>query len=220
MLFNLIEDKIDCDEYGKSTVSNIYLDTPNFLLIRNSIDAMTYKEKLRIRSYGVPTDDSRVFFEIKKKYKGIVYKRRLSLTCNQVSDYIENGIRPTDSQIMREIDWCMKIYENPKPKVVLSYEREAFYWKNDKDIRLTFDRNVRYRMNDLSLQKGSSGVRIIPEDSILMEIKTPGSMPIELAEILSLCKIYPSSFSKYGKAYMHYINNIEKNNEEGDIVYV
>lgn len=220
MLYNLIEDKIDCDEYGKSTVSNIYLDTPNFLLIRNSIDAMTYKEKLRIRSYGVPTDDSRVFFEIKKKYKGIVYKRRLSLTCNQVSDYIENGNRPTDSQIMREIDWCMKIYENPKPKVVLSYEREAFYWKNDKDIRLTFDRNVRYRMNDLSLQKGSSGVRIIPEDSILMEIKTPGSMPIELAEILSLCKIYPSSFSKYGKAYMHYINNIEKNNEEGDIVYV
>ena len=220
MLYNLIEDKIDCDEYGKSTVSNIYLDTPDFLLIRNSIDAKSYKEKLRIRSYGVPNDDSRVFFEIKKKYKGIVYKRRLSLTCNQVTDYIENGNRPTDSQIMREIDWCMKIYENPKPKVVLSYEREAFYWKNDKDIRLTFDRNVRYRMNDLSLQKGSSGVRIIPEDSILMEIKTPGSMPIELAEILSLCKIYPSSFSKYGKAYMHYINNIEKNNEEGDIVYV
>ena len=220
MLYNLIEDKIYRDKYGKSTVSNIYLDTPNFLLIRNSIDAKAYKEKLRIRSYGVPTDDSRVFFEIKKKYKGIVYKRRLSLTCNQVSDYIENGIRPTDSQIMREIDWCMKIYENPKPKVVLSYEREAFYWKNDKDIRLTFDRNVRYRMNDLSLQKGSSGVRIIPEDSILMEIKTPGSMPIELAEILSLCKIYPSSFSKYGKAYLHYINNIEKKNDKGDIVYV
>ena len=220
MLYNLIEDKIDCDEYGKSTVSNIYLDTPDFLLIRNSIDAKSYKEKLRIRSYGVPNDDSKVFFEIKKKYKGIVYKRRLSLTCNQVSDYIENGIRPTDSQIMREIDWCMKIYENPKPKVVLSYEREAFYWKNDKDIRLTFDRNVRYRMNDLSLQKGSSGVRIIPEDSILMEIKTPGSMPIELAEILSLCKIYPSSFSKYGKAYLHYINNIEKKNDKGDIVYV
>ena len=220
MLYNLIEDKIDCDEYGKSTVSNIYLDTPDFLLIRNSIDAKSYKEKLRIRSYGVPNDDSKVFFEIKKKYKGIVYKRRLSLTCNQVTDYIENGNRPTDSQIMREIDWCMKIYENPKPKVVLSYEREAFYWKNDKDIRLTFDRNVRYRMNDLSLQKGSSGVRIIPEDSILMEIKTPGSMPIELAEILSLCKIYPSSFSKYGKAYLHYINNIEKKNDKGDIVYV
>ena len=220
MLYNLIEDKVDCDEYGKSTVSNIYLDTPNFLLIRNSIDAKVYKEKLRIRSYGVPTDDSKVFFEIKKKYKGIVYKRRLSLTCNQVADYIENGIRPTDSQIMNEIDWCMKIYDNPKPKVVLSYEREAFYWKNDKDIRLTFDRNVRYRMNDLSLQKGSFGVRIIPENSILMEIKTPGSMPIELAEILSLCKIYPSSFSKYGKAYMHYIDNIEKKNDKGDIVYV
>ena len=220
MLYNLIEDKIDCDEYGKSTVSNIYLDTPNFLLIRNSIDAMTYKEKLRIRSYGVPTDDSRVFFEIKKKYKGIVYKRRLSLTYKQVTDYIDNGVKPTESQIMREIDWCMKVYENPKPKVVLSYEREAFYWNNDKDVRLTFDRNVRYRMNDLSLQKGSSGETIIPENCILMEIKTPGSMPIELAEILSLCKIYPSSFSKYGKAYMHYIDNIEKKNDKGDIVYV
>ena len=129
------------------------------------------------------------------------------MTYEQANDYIEKGIRPTDSQIMREIDWCMKIYNNPKPKVVLSYEREAFYWKNDKEVRLTFDRNVRYRMTDLSLQKGDFGENIIPNDRILMEIKTPGSMPVELAEILGECKIYPSSFSKYGKAYMNYIDS-------------
>ena len=71
-LMERIGEQLEPDRYGKSTVCNLYLDTPDFLLIRNSIEAVSYKEKLRVRSYGIPKEDGTVFFEIKKKYKGTV----------------------------------------------------------------------------------------------------------------------------------------------------
>ena len=79
-LMPLIDEYMRGDEYGRSTICNIYFDTPSHMLIRNSIDKPVYKEKLRLRSYGVPDQDSNVFIEIKKKFKGIVYKRRINMT--------------------------------------------------------------------------------------------------------------------------------------------
>ncbi|MBO5715190.1 MAG: VTC domain-containing protein [Clostridia bacterium] len=70
---SLIRDKLIPDKHGRNTLCSLYLDTPDYLLIRNSIDAVSYKEKLRLRSYGVPNDDKKIFFEIKKKHKGVVY---------------------------------------------------------------------------------------------------------------------------------------------------
>lgn len=54
------------DEYGKSTICSAYLDTPDYRIVRSSIEAGNYKEKLRLRSYSVPNSESRVFLEIKK----------------------------------------------------------------------------------------------------------------------------------------------------------
>ena len=130
----LIGDKIIPDEHGKSTIQSLYLDTPDFRLIRASIDAKgykesVYKEKLRLRSYGVPNDDSKVFLEIKKKFKGVVYKRRVSMRMAEAINYLENGVKPKDSQIMREIDYAMHYYGQPKPAALLCYEREAYWSK-------------------------------------------------------------------------------------------
>ena len=208
-----VREKLNPDDFGKSTIMNIYLDTPSFLLIRNSIDAKGYKEKLRIRSYGVPDENSKVFFEIKKKHKGIVYKRRIDLPYKEALEYIYQGKKPCDSQIMREIDYAMKMYGNPLPRAVIAYEREAYFWSEDSDIRLTFDKNVRYRIEDNDLMSGSYGIEIIPNDAVLMEVKTAGAIPIELSAVFNECKIYPTSFSKYGKAYTHYMtakNNLNK----------
>ena len=72
-LFAIIADKLVPDQYGRSTVCSLYLDTPDYLLIRNSIDAKAYKEKLRIRSYGAPKAEASVFFEIKKKTQAKKY---------------------------------------------------------------------------------------------------------------------------------------------------
>jgi hypothetical protein len=215
MLLDELGDRLIPDTHGRSTIMSLYLDTPDFLLIRNSIAARTYKEKLRIRSYGTPKDESLVFLEIKKKYKGVVYKRRIKLSLAQAKRYISDGTRPEDSQIMDEIDYAMRFYRGPSPKMLISYERDAFFVKDMPNLRLTFDSSIRYRTGDLFLENGSEGERIIGDKEYILEIKTDGAMPIWLARALSKLSILPSSFSKYGTAYQ---NNIPKGIKEYEFV--
>ena len=200
-LMSVIKEKLVPDKYGKNTLCSLYLDTPDFLLIRNSIDAVSYKEKLRMRSYGIPGRDKPLFFEIKKKYKRVVYKRRVSMTVEQAVEYIETGVPPFESQIMREIDYLMQFYRQPKPNVCILCDREAFFSKDDSEIRLTFDANLRYRYGFPSNENIGEGIPIIENDKYIMEIKTPGAMPLWLVHALSEYKIYPRSFSKYAHAY-------------------
>ena len=202
------------DKYGHSTISSLYLDTPDFRIIRASIEAKewgyAYKEKLRLRTYGTPSADSKTFLEIKKKYKGVVYKRRIALTLAEAMDYINGGASPPDSQIMREIDYSMHFYSHPKPAAVVSYERDAFFVRNLPALRITFDSAVRYRNTDLDLTHGSYGKTLLDDSFSLMEIKTDGAMPLWLSHALDELKIYPTSFSKYGRAYIDIINEKRK----------
>ena len=209
-LMSVIREKLIPDVYGKSTLCSLYLDTPDFLLIRNSIDAIAYKEKLRLRSYGVPQKDKVVYFEIKKKYRGVVYKRRVSMTPEKVANYIESGEMPFDSQIMREIDYLMKFYHQPKPNVCILCEREAFFDEKNADVRLTFDQNLRYRYGFPKKDNVNDGTPIVDDGQYIMEIKTPGAMPLWLANALSECKIYPKSFSKYAHAYFDILKKEEE----------
>ena len=200
-LIAIIGEKLVPDAYGESTLCSLYLDTPDFLLIRNSIDAISYKEKLRLRSYGAPKAEKALYFEIKKKYNGVVYKRRVPMTPEEAANYIESGEMPFDSQIMREIDYLMKFYRQPKPNVCILCEREAFFSKEDANVRVTFDKNLRYRYGFPDDDNIYEGTPIINKGGYILEIKTPGAMPLWLARALSDCKIYPKSFSKYANAY-------------------
>ncbi len=195
------------DAHGKSTLCSLYLDTPDFLLIRNSIDAIAYKEKLRMRSYGIPKENGQVFLEIKKKYKGVVYKRRISTTLSRAEAYLQSGTPTEDSQIMREIHYAMELYRRPQPRVLIACEREAFFADGHPNLRLTFDSAIRYRDFDLSSSEGLTGLRgadgkkIIDDHHTLLEIKTDGAMPLWLSAALAECGIYPTRFSKYATAY-------------------
>ena len=219
MLMTLIGERLMQDEFGHSTVCSLYLDTPDNLLIRNSIDAISYKEKLRLRSYGTPSPDSQVFLELKKKYDGVVYKRRVSMTLSEAERYLETGEAPFDSQIMREIDYAMRFYNRPKPSMFIAYEREAFVAREDGDLRLTFDSAVRYRTSGLRLENGTPGKAILPEDTYLLEIKTTGAMPLWLSHALDECAIRPSSFSKYGAAYQDTLTVREPVTTKGENQY-
>ncbi len=189
------------DRYGEYTICNLYYDTDDYLLIRASIEKPEYKEKLRLRSYGVPGPADKVFMEIKKKYEGTVYKRRSVLSLRQAEAYLDRGIRPqNEDQIIKEIEYFVNFYHT-KAKVYLAYDREAYADRVSRDLRITFDRNIRSRDYDLSLSAGDYGQRLLPEGECLMEIKACGAMPLELAHILSELKIYPKSFSKYGNVY-------------------
>lgn len=209
-LLAIAGDRLTPDSYPESTVSNIYFDTPDFLLIRNSIDAVSYKEKLRLRCYGEVLPDSKAFFELKKKYNGVVYKRRIASTVRAVQEYLDGGNFPEDSQIMREIDYAMRFYKHPKPAVILSYRRRALCSGDPQStLRITFDTDIRYRFDDLDILHGRSGTALIDENSVLMEIKTDGGVPLWLAHALDVCKIFPTKFSKYGTAYQRKLSEQE-----------
>jgi len=193
-----IEPYFVMDIHGISTICNIYFDTANNDLIVNSMEKPIYKEKVRLRSYGIPKLDNTVYLEIKKKYKGIVSKRRVSMKLSEFYNYYNNNVKPFDNQIMREIDYCFKYY-TLIPKLFLAYDRIAYYEKNNDDFRLTFDFNIRSRRNNLNLEKKCSNTNLFDYKYYVMEVKTLDSMPLWFVKILSDLKIYPKSFSKYGE---------------------
>lgn len=194
------------DNYGRTTIRNVYLDTDNFRLIRRSIEKPAYKEKIRIRSYARATSDSTVFVELKKKYDGVVYKRRIALPEHMAMDWVTGRTeKPVDTQITREIEYFMKHYGLLYPSVFLSYEREAFFERDGGDFRVTFDDNILARQSDVSLCSEPFGRPVLPEGKIMMEIKCSGAIPLWMVNILSREKIYKTSFSKYGTAYREHI---------------
>ncbi len=190
------------DEFGRSTVLSLYLDSPDHRIIRSSIEAADYKEKLRLRSYGTAKADSTVFLELKKKYGGVVYKRRAAMTLKDAERYLRTGIKPFESQIMSELDWAMRLYGWPTAAMLIACEREAWFDEAHPDLRLTFDRNIRCRETELRLDRGSAGTPLLAKDTVLLEIKTAGAMPLWLADALDAERILPGSFSKYGAAYL------------------
>lgn len=208
-------DYMHLDKYHKNLdfypITNIYYDTEDNYLIRHSLSKPKYKEKLRIRAYGIPKDYDRVYIEIKKKYNGAVNKRRCTLKLCDAYAFLENGNKPKtqsyiNRQVLNEIEFFMSKY-NLSPKLYLAYERRAMFSKTDRDLRITFDSNIRFRRGDLRLEQGDYGEVILPEGVYLMEIKTEKSLPIWLVKLLSENKIYSSSFSKYGKAHMNMVTD-------------
>ena len=201
-LMQRIGGRLQDDEYGKSTVCNIYFDTPDFRLIRASIEKPVFKEKLRMRVYNIPTAQSTAFVEIKRKYKGIVYKRRVSMRYDQAVAWLCGGKQPPyDAQIPQEIEYFRAVYAPLQPKVSLFYDRVAYVGKEDDTLRMTFDGNIRYRAQRLDLSLGDGGCTRIDGGNIVMEIKCAASFPLWLSTALSELAIFPSTFSKYGIAY-------------------
>lgn len=207
---------MELDQYGRTTIRNIYFDTENYRLARRSIERPAYKEKLRIRSYRQARPGSAVFVELKKKYDSVVYKRRISLPETQAMDWIQ-GVRPCGlrTQITEEIQYFIDYYQTLHPVAFLSYEREAYYARNGDGFRVTFDDHILCRQEEISLESGVWGTPLQEDGGILMEIKTSGGIPLWMAHVLSQERLYKTSFSKYGTAYQKMIYPHHK----GDCLY-
>lgn len=211
-VLNAIAPYMALDEYGRTTIRNIYYDTGSYRLVRHSIEKPAYKEKLRIRSYRQAEPGSTVFVELKKKYQDVVYKRRVSLSEKAALEWMSGNQQcEIDTQISKEINYFLDYYETLHPAVFLSYEREAYYSKDSSDFRVTFDDTILCRQEDLSLESGAYGTPLLPKGMVLMEIKCSGGIPLWMAHVLSEEHIYKTSFSKYGTAYrmMIYPNQME-----------
>jgi len=196
-----LERHMELDRFGLSTIRNIYFDTPNYLLARDSIARPMFKEKLRFRSYGTPSKDDEIFVELKKKYDSVVYKRRLAMPLGDAMDWFCGDGKGPDTQIGEEIGYTKVRYPDIRPAMFLSYDREAYRSKGSDDLRITVDRNILARVGDVDLSSEIGGHPVLPEGYILMEIKTMYGYPEWLTSVLSSNRLYKSRFSKYGNAY-------------------
>lgn len=189
------------DQYGKTSIASLYYDTPTYQLIRTSVEKPPFKEKIRLRSYGIATDKSPVFLELKRKAYGIVYKRRVETTIPLVHKFFSGeGDICSPGQINREITVFRDYYKTLVPACLIIYDRTA-YFEPYGDLRLTIDENPRYRVNDLTLTKSMDGISLLSAGWTILEIKVQEAMPLWLADILSEGEIRKGSFSKYGEAY-------------------
>ncbi len=205
------------DKYGRTTIRNLYFDTEQYRLIRRSMEKPIYKEKMRLRSYALAEADTPIFVELKKKYKSVVYKRRLTMPERTVLDaFSAKQPFPDQSQIGKEIEYFRDYYETLSPKVFLCYDREAYKMRDGSDFRVTFDDTILYRTTDLSLSAPAFGVPILPEGYVLMEVKTAGALPLWLTTALTEQQIFKTSFSKYGMAYTH----LQQSTQKGVLTYV
>ena len=200
-LVSRIRGRMEPDRYGRTSIASLYYDTPDFRLVRASLDKPAFKEKLRLRSYGLATEDSPVFLELKRKASGIVYKRRVQTTLPQVREFFAGADELfEDRQISRELKWFRDYYEPLQPACLIIYDRVAYY-EPDGDLRLTIDFNPRYRMEAMNLTCSMDGIPLRPEGDTVLEIKVQAAMPLWLTAILEEGRIFRNSFSKYGEAY-------------------
>lgn len=203
--------KLDTNNQDGKTysITNLYYDTANSDLIKTSLNKPRYKEKLRIRAYGVPQCQDRVYVEIKKKWSGLVNKRRSAMKLDEAYEFLQHqvciDVQPyMNCQVLSEVEYLLQKWQL-QPALYLSYERIAYFGKQEDDLRISFDTQLTSRRTNLRLEAGNYGQSLLPEACWLMEIKVANSMPVWLTRLLAELKIYPISFSKYGVEYQHHL---------------
>ena len=204
-------------DFGSPRVQSLYYDTADFALIRASLERPAYKEKLRLRAYGEPGTISGSFLEIKKKYRGVVYKRRTAMNLREAMEGLAAGRLPEEAgQVGREILWMNRRY-SLQPASVISYDRDAWFSEREPGVRITFDRNLSFRDWAPDLNSPEPGIFLLPRDRRLMEIKTGGHLPMWLAALLREADARRTHFSKYGLAYQLYIRHESGRKERDDV---
>ncbi|MHC1722609.1 MAG: polyphosphate polymerase domain-containing protein [Aminipila sp.] len=201
------------------SICNLYFDTEDDYLIRTSLSKPVYKEKLRLRTYGTPKKEDIAFLEIKKKVQGLVNKRRTKITIQDAYRFIENGGKVAvddymNPQVLKELSYMVQNYKL-YPKVVIAYDRMAYFEKGNPDLRISFDTNIRSRRDNLKLEEGDYGTLLVQPGLWLMEIKTAKAMPLWLTDLLAREEIRRVSFSKYGTEFKNYIND----NTNKEVIY-
>lgn len=220
-IYNRLTEYMELDAYNRNdkfySISNLYYDTEQHTLVRSSLSKPKYREKLRIRAYGVPEPDAKVYLELKKKVFGLVNKRRTALKLPEAYEFVRTGRPPEfregmNRQVMSEIEYFLSRYEL-RPMVYLAYDRIAMFSKESRDLRITFDTNIRTRRYDLKLELGDYGEQLMERGQWLMEVKAEKTIPVWLSKLLSELQMYRTGFSKYGNEYKKNIRNAKPERE-------
>ena len=203
-----------CLNGNEYRIYSIYYDTDNHDIIRQNSSKPVYKEKMRIRSYYDRKDpEDKIFMEIKKKCDGQGNKRRIKLRIREIEPFVNDGILPEtkdylSAQVAKELQYFLKM-NKVHPALYVQYDRLALFGKEDKNFRMTFDRNVRTRRSNFHFGESDEDKLLLPNGEYIMEIKILGAMPLWLTRILSEHGLFSRGFSKYGVKYKQDAQNRE-----------
>lgn len=195
-----------CLNGNEYRIYSIYYDTDNHDVIRQNSSKPVYKEKMRIRSYYDRKDpEDKIFMEIKKKCNGQGNKRRIKLKIKEIEPFVNDGILPEtkdylSAQVAKELQYYLS-KNKVHPALYVQYDRLALFGKEDKNFRMTFDRNVRTRRHNFVFGESEDDELLLPNGEYIMEIKILGAMPLWLTHILSENELFSHGFSKYGVKY-------------------
>ncbi|MBR6392641.1 MAG: polyphosphate polymerase domain-containing protein [Eubacterium sp.] len=206
----LLLEHMELDEYcvgGKEyRIYSIYYDTVNHDVIRANSQGLTYKEKMRIRSYYANNGpDDKVFMELKKKSEKVGNKRRIKIKLKDIEPFVNDGVMPEtegylQNQVAKELAYFLS-KNKVRPALYVQYDRLAMFGREDKNFRMTFDRNVRVRRENFVFGESDKDELLLPDGFYIMEIKILGAIPLWLTSILSENKLFSRGFSKYGVKY-------------------
>jgi hypothetical protein len=194
-LMEALDGIVAVDEYGVSDIYSIYFDTDDFSSMRKCMDDKGFKEKLRLRSYGLPDANDKVYLELKKKFQGITFKRRTPVLYQNLESYLAARYQQTPEHTDSEIEWFLRSHK-PVPQFLVCCKRAAMKGINNPEFRITLDTKLLCRRSGLDFSSGFNGIPMIAANEFLMEIKTADAIPYQLCRRLSELKIYPASFSK------------------------
>lgn len=201
------------DKNGKYNVISLYYDTPALKFFQEKIDGEERRVKLRLRTYVHKDriDNKRrmkqpdVFIEIKKKINKNVLKKRVYLDEKKAREFIENPslgkpfmklVDKKGKETLREVEYLKSIFKL-KPTIVVSYTRQAFVSKDNLNVRVTFDSNIRYRRRDFSLKMKGGDNYLLPPNLLVMEIKYTDYFPLWLVQLIQKYECGIRTFSKY-----------------------
>ena len=228
----LVGDRLVDDQYAHGSISSLYYDTPQFEMIDRSMEKPLYKEKLRVRVYGEPGQTTRSFVELKKKFNGIVYKRRACMSLEAAHAYLTGmpyeqaarawplaGERQEASSWhnIREIDACLTRHDRIIPAIMVIVSRHSLRSSDETNIRFTFDHDARWRASDLKLGQSMEGTALFADGIAIMEVKAMGALPLWLVRALGEIEAYPVSCSKVGLAYASLMRSAQAKSTAGNL---
>ncbi|SFE49436.1 polyphosphate polymerase domain-containing protein [Alteribacillus iranensis] len=191
------------DGLGRYNIVSLYFDSEDKKIYYETRNKLNFRQKLRLRVYDDATLDSPSFLEVKQKFNKVVNKRRTKLPLRKAYEYLKaeakndvSQFEPTNVQIMKEAESFRSLY-HLQPRVVVSYDRQAFHGIEDSDLRVTFDYNLMARDNNLRIEDGPDGVHFVDPNLVVMEVKVSQSVPLWLSRLLSEFQCPRQSVSKF-----------------------
>ena len=186
---------------GYYKITSLYLDSPELAAYWEKLDGEKYRRKVRVRTYGAGAADA--FIEIKQRLNLGVAKRRTKLPVAAAESTLRalcTGRHEPGDAVLDEV-YVLAKTERLRPTVIVSYNRAAFFDAWRRDLRITFDRNLKYRVHDLSLQGDPTRGRwFLPPDWYVLEVKFDRILPSWLCTALNRHDLKLERISKYCRA--------------------